>query len=522
MRSSSHKRANITGYAVYAKYLNGSNLGFDFDTGGNANSIATSQYSPGYGAASTTISLGPTDAPGTTVLAGANTYTGPTTVYQGTLQAGVASVPGVSGAFGNNSAVIMGSTASATLNITGYNTQIGSLTGGGASGGNVVLGSATLTVGGDNTSPAPYAGNITGDSGSLTKIGTGTLSLAGNCDFTGGITVNGGTLNLVGDRGFNAGIFPSGNAYTINAGGAVMLTGDWTTNGNADSFIINGGTLSTVNTYADIDGARQYINNVTMTGGLIAGQGIRLGNNGGTPTYTINAAPGGSTISSPVVLVNTNVTGPVDFYVNGGPAGSGLLISGAIRDFSTLPGLPLFKDGPGTMTLTGANTYVGTTTINEGTLQLGNGGATGSLSPSSAIVDNDTLAFTRSNTMVQGIDFSSSGISGTRRLGAVGTGHRDLTANNTYSGSTSVSAGALLLSGGTLNPAGTVNVAGGAAFGGAGQAGSTTCRGGWNHSGRLQRRRQPEPGRAGLQRQRDDQHRRAEQFVYVKFGGLRR
>ena len=115
--------------------------------------------------------------------------------------------------------------------------------------------------------------------------------------------------------------------------------------------------------------ARQYINNVTMTGGLISGEGIRLGNNAGVPTYTINAAAGGSTISSPIILVNTNVSGPATFIVGGGPAANGLLISGAIRDFSSLTGLPLLKDGPGTMTLTGSNTYTGPTMIAGGAVQ---------------------------------------------------------------------------------------------------------------------------------------------------------
>ena len=98
----------------------------------------------------------------TLTLSGANTYTGPTTVTGGTLKAGVASVANVSGAFGKNSAVTLNNTAGVILDITGFATQIGSLTGGGASGGNVTLGAATLTVGGDNTSPAAYAGVISG------------------------------------------------------------------------------------------------------------------------------------------------------------------------------------------------------------------------------------------------------------------------------------------------------------------------------------------------------------------------
>ena len=41
----------------------------------------------------------------------------------------------------------------------------------------------------------------------------------------------------------------------------------------------------------------------------------------------------------------------------------------------------LTKAGTGTTTLTGANSYSGTTTISAGTLQVGNGGTTGSWGP---------------------------------------------------------------------------------------------------------------------------------------------
>ena len=130
---------------------------------------------------------------GTLTLGGANTYTGPTVVNAGTLQAGVASVAGTSGAFGKDSAVTLANTAGATLDLNNFNTQIGSLTGGGTTGGNVTLGSATLTVGANNTTPAAYAGVISG-TGRLTKIGTGTLTLTGANTYTGPTAVNAGTL----------------------------------------------------------------------------------------------------------------------------------------------------------------------------------------------------------------------------------------------------------------------------------------------------------------------------------------
>ena len=68
----------------------------------------------------------------------------------------------------------------------------------------------------------------------------------------------------------------------------------------------------------------------------------------------------------------------------------------------------------------------------------------------------------------------------------MGTGTVILTANNTYSGATSVNAGVLLLGGGTLNTAGTIAVAAGATFGGSGSAGSATIAAGGDCSGRIQ------------------------------------
>ena len=105
--------------------------------------------------------------------------------------------------------------------------------------------------------------------------------------------------------------------------------------------------------------------------------------------------------------------------------------------------------GPGLVVLAAGNTYSGPTTINGGTLQIGNGGsgaANGSLSTSSTIANYGTLAFNRGDTAVQGTDFSGSPIVGSGGLVQMGPGTLVLGAN-AYTGSTTVSGGKLYLNG---------------------------------------------------------------------------
>jgi fibronectin-binding autotransporter adhesin len=134
---------------------------------------------------------------GTWTLSGANTYTFTTTVNAGTLRAGIATVPGVSGAFGINSGIILANVADATLDLNGFNTQVGSISGGGVLGGNITLGSATLTTGAANAVNT-FSGVISGEGG-LVKIGTGTLTLASANIYTGDTTITAGALSVNGN-----------------------------------------------------------------------------------------------------------------------------------------------------------------------------------------------------------------------------------------------------------------------------------------------------------------------------------
>lgn len=123
---------------------------------------------------------------GTQTLSGANTNTGTTTVNGGTL----ALTGGA--AIADAAAVVMADASGAQLLLNASET-IGSLAGGGLSGGNVNLQGNTLTVG--NASNTNFAGSLTG-TGGLTKVGAGTLTLSGANSYSGNTTVSAGVLSL--------------------------------------------------------------------------------------------------------------------------------------------------------------------------------------------------------------------------------------------------------------------------------------------------------------------------------------
>jgi autotransporter-associated beta strand protein len=126
-------------------------------------------------------------------------------------------------------------------------------------------------------------------------------------------------------------------------------------------------------------------------------------------------------------------------------AATTLTVGGTIANDATA-GRSLTKAGAGRLTVNGTNTYTGATTVNAGTLQIGNGGTTGSLSASSPITNNATLAFNRSNTITQGTNFASV-IAGTGAVTKLGSGTLILNGTNTYAGATTISAGTLEVQG---------------------------------------------------------------------------
>ena len=234
---------------------------------------------------------------------------------------------------------------------------------------------------GGNNATTTYSGVISG-SGGLAKVGSGLLVLSNTNVYTGGTTVNGGTLGLSAG-GTNGALV---GTLTINPGAVVSLLVNnalgYTAGVSVTQVNINGGILDA--TAAGV-GDESYLANYTLTGGSItnSGGGDDFAIQGGYSVTTIGTNVS-SVIAAPVQLRNQNT---VTFNVGQGtvPGGVDLLVSGAISG-----GYSLTKTGNGLMSLTGGNSYNGTT-VQAGTLQLGNSAAlglnTGTLTVNGGLVD---------------------------------------------------------------------------------------------------------------------------------------
>lgn len=178
------------------------------------------------------------DGAGTTTLSGVNTYTGSTIINAGTfVVSGGSAIP-------NASVVTFADVAGATLKLNASET-VGSLEGGGLTGGSVDLQANTLTVSG-NASNTIFAGVITGTGGILAKQGSGTLTLTGANAYTGGTTVEGGVLRVEGGGSLSGGAVSLKS--TLLAGAGVTIANNLTMTGTQTSTLLAGWDFQTTAT----------------------------------------------------------------------------------------------------------------------------------------------------------------------------------------------------------------------------------------------------------------------------------
>jgi autotransporter-associated beta strand protein len=384
--------------------------------------------------------------------------------------------------------------ASRQINVSGNTLTVGGVIGGGA----ITLtktGDGALTLSGANT----FSGGMILSAGQL-NLNNGGSSSANSAIGTGQFTINGGTIDNTsgGDvtllpnnpQVWNGDFTYAGSAHSLNLGlGSVSLPATRTLTVNGNTLTVGGvisgaggltkagpGTLVLlgVNTYGN-NGAVDTAHN----GGTLV-----LGNDQALGTSRLNLADGAiiQSVDSSARLITNNLNfgsgaggnnifaGTGNLKFTGSAANSSaktMTVNNPVTEFSGVLGGTMARTvaGTGVLIFSGANTYSLGTTINPGaTLQLGNGGGTGSLSTSGAIVNDGTLRFNRTNALIQGTHFSSAPITGIGSVIQDGSGTTTLTAANTYAGATIVNNGSLFITP-AYQGGGEVVVGNGAAFG---------------------------------------------------------
>ncbi len=417
---------------------------------------------------------------GTLVFSAINTYTSATLVSAGTLKLGAA------GVISNSSALTVSS--GATFDLNSYSETVGSIAGAGTINNVSGAGTPTLTCGGDNTSTT-FSGTIANTTGtlSLTKTGSGTLTCSGGNNITldGTVTTSAGTLKLVDcdalAKGSSTTTFSIAASATLelNANSQDIYLGSTCTGGT----IFSGtGTLQKTGAYNLFfggQGASTYLLYMNMTGGTIDVQAGYIINGGWQGTYWTNNKASLNIASGATFDIWNGNTVYVDALTGAGNVGIGFnggtisLQVGVNNGSGTFTGvilagsspIALTKLGTGTQTLSGVNTYTGSTTVSAGTLKLGAAGVIPDASAvtvaSGATLDmnskNETIgslagagivdnaAGGSSVTLTCGGDNTSttfSGVikntSGTLAICKSGAGVYQQTGTNTYSGGTTI------------------------------------------------------------------------------------
>lgn len=454
---------------------------------------------------------------GRLTLSAANTYTGTTSITAGglsvsadnnlgsgalTLNGGQLTLASFSGPLDN--ALTLGSSGG-TINVSSSAATISGL----------VSGSGALTKTGGQNLTLSNSGNSA--AAATLEVQAGAVIVATDSALIGGaVTLNGGGLAITGAVTIDNNITLVGSSNTITDGGGATLSGIISGSGG---FTKAGGqllTLSGANTYTGtttVSAGPMLINHATALGTTdgetIVSSGATLRVGAGLTVAENFTISGGGYSNYGAIKVNggdATVTGNVTLAANADlgayNASDTLTVSGVISGAFNLG-----KVLDGTVILSGANTYTGTTTVSAGKLVAANDAALGAADGATTVSSGAALGFKDGVTVADavtaaGTGVSSSGaiynVSGTNTLsgavtltaatafgvnaggltvsGVVGgsfgltkSGSEILTLSgaNTYTGATSVSAGTLIAAHNTAlgTTAGATTVTSGAALG---------------------------------------------------------
>lgn len=419
---------------------------------------------------------------GTLTLSGANTYTGITTINAGTISIaadnnlGTAPTSATAGQL-----VLNGGTLSSSANVTLSSNR--GITVESAGGFFNTAASTSLTIG----------GIITG-TGAFQKLGAGTLIFSGANTYSGAVTIQFGTLTLGASgvipdasslevgfgttfnlNGFSEtiGTFLGSGIITSGVAGAATLTYGGNGSSVFSGVIQNGsGTVSLVKAGTGtltLSGANTYTGVTTISAGTLqlGAASERISNssaltvNSGA-TFNLNGFSESVASLAGAGTITSSVAGAVTLAHVGNASTA---FNGVIQNGSGT--VALTKAGSGILTLSGANTYTGATTITAGSITInadnGLGTAPTTATPGHLVLNGGTLQTGITNLTLnanRGISLGASGgtlignsgspgltyqgiIAGTGQLRIRGTVTLSGTSDNTYTGGTDLLNGQL-------------------------------------------------------------------------------
>jgi chondroitin AC lyase len=365
---------------------------------------------------------------GTLQLNATSAFSGGVSVGDGTLLTGAAN------ALGSGAITVSGS--SAVLDLGAVHTQttgLLTLDSGGALTGS---GSAAITASSYALKSGSVGATLTG-SGAINKTTQGSVLLWGQNTISGLLTIaaEGGRLVVAHPSALGSSQIKIAQKGTESGTLVFQHSGNYTFSNTFHGFA--SASFSGITTHPVIE---------NLSGSTTLTSPMTVSATGGHGAY-FRSSGGFLTLAGEL----TQTVGSIRTFGFGGSADG--LVSGNI--VNATGGVAVVKDGSGTWTFSGTNTYASNTTINGGTLRIGNGGTIGTLG-TGPVVNKAILKIDRSNAYV-----ISNAISGEGHFIKAGSGTTSLDGIVTYTGDTRVDAGTLIVKQPYFASSSSIDVAGG-------------------------------------------------------------